>query len=332
MKLYCSLILIWLITPIHNYKEQAMKDNILNNIENYHTELDKEKCNICMLFLKYVGKIHDFMELALEKLFHLSDDYFRHIVTQGIKTIHYVYYILILYTKNIELTTYHTQKAVQYYVEFISQIGEGNNNYISLTSKDAVLFVYKKTIFEINQDYRNERIDKESEDTTKIVTLLTSFIQFYNSLLIYTVEKNTNNIIDIATRDYMKKLTYSHLYKIIEQLIQIPLHFNNDLKNIGKVLEDLTAVTDAIITYGNTKVKSNIVIISVEYLVKRSTMTQASNMSPSSLSNTHILDSILQKDIKNKLIHIDNDELSSVNLSYIKFLKYLNLYNVQFLL
>ena len=77
-----------------------MKDNILNNIENYNTELDKEKCNICMLFLKYVGKIHDLMELSLEKLFHLSDEYFKHIVVQGIKTIHYVYYMLILYTNN----------------------------------------------------------------------------------------------------------------------------------------------------------------------------------------------------------------------------------------
>lgn len=313
-----------------------MKNNILNNIENYNTELDKEKCNICMLFLKYVGKIHDLMELALEKLFHLSDEYFRHVVVQGIKTIHYVYYMLILYTKNIDLTTYHTQKAVQYYVEFISQIGEGNNNYISLTSKDAVLFVYKKTIFEINQDYRNERIDKENEETTKLVTMLTSFIQFYNSLLIYTVEKNSSNIVELSTRDYLKKLTYSHLYKIIEQLIQIPLHFNNNLENIGKVLLDISTLSDIIITYSASKVKSNIVIVSIEYIVKRSTMKAPSSLQSNATTtaphNCHTLNMELVKDIKNKLIHIDNSELSSVNLSYIRFLKYLNLYNVHFLL
>lgn len=304
----------------------TMKDNILNNIENYNTELDKEKCNICMLFLKYVGKIHDLIELSLEKLFHLSDDYFKHIVVQGIKTIHYVYYMLILYTKNIELTTYHTQKAVQYYVEFICQIGEGNNNYISLTSRDAVLFVYKKTIFEINQDYRNERLNKENEDTTAIVTMLTTFIQFYNSMLIYTVEHNSVKIIELSTRDHMKKLIYTHLYKIIEQLIQIPLHFNNDFSSIRKILHDIESISSVLISYCNLNIKSNIIIISVEYIVKRATCKSNSQISDTSI----IIDEDTVKEIKNKLIHIDRTVISTVNVSYIRFLKFLNLYNIKF--
>jgi len=305
-----------------------MKDNILNNIENYNTELDKEKCNICMLFLKYVGKIHDLIELSLEKLFHLTDEYFKHIVVQGIKTIHYVYYMLILYTKNIELTTYHTQKAVQYYVEFMSQIGEGNNNYISLTSKDAVLFVYKKTIFEINQDYRNERLNKESEETTELVTMLTTFIQFYNSMLIYTVEHNSNNIVDLSTRNYMKKLIYNHLYKIIEQLIQIPLHFNNNFTSIGKVIYDINSISEVLITYCNSSIKSNIVIISIEYVVKRA--TGKTNVISNTVT-TNIIDEDMVKDIKNKLIHVDNSNINAMNVSYLRFLKYLNLYQVQFI-
>ncbi len=301
-----------------------MKDNILNNIENYNTELDKEKCNICMLFLKYVGKIHDLMELSLEKLFHLSDEYFKHIVVQGIKTIHYVYYMLILYTKNLDLTTHHTQKAVQYYVEFMSQIGEGNNNYISLTSKDAVLFVYKKTIFEINQDYRNERLNKESEDTSSIVNMLTKFILFYNSMLIYTVEHNSSNIVEVKSRDTMKKLIYSHLYKIIEQLIQIPLHYNNNFLLIDKVIDDLNNTASILITFCNENIKSTIVIVSIEYLVKRATHKTST---PSSCT---VIDDNVRKEIKNKLIHVDTKEVNAMNLSYIRFLKYLNLNQVTF--
>ena len=304
-----------------------MKDNILNNIENYNTELDKEKCNICMLFLRYVGKIHDLIELSLEKLFHLSDEYFKHVVVQGIKTMHYVYYMLILYTKNIELTTYHTQKAVQYYVEFICQIGEGNNNYMSLTSKDAVLFVYKKTIFEINQDYRNERLNKENDETSALVTMLTSFIQFYNSMLIYTVEHNSGKIIELSTRDNMKKLIYTHLYKIIEQLIQIPLHFNNDFSTIGKIINDIDGISNVLITYCGSNIKSNIIIISVEYIVKRATCR--SNSSQISDASTTIDDDMV-KEIKNKLIHLDSGIVSTVNASYIRFLKYLNLYYIKF--
>ena len=303
-----------------------MKDNILNNIENYNTILDKEKCNICMLFLKYVGKIHDLMELSLEKLFHLPDDYFKYILVQGIKTIHYVYYMLILYTKNIELTTHHTQKAVQYYVEFISQIGEGNNNYMSLTSKDAVLFVYKKTIFEINQDYRNERLNTENEETIALVTMLTTFIQFYNSMLIYTVEHNSKNIIELSTRDHMKKLIYSHLYKIIEQLIQIPLHYNNNFSSIGRVIHDIQSISNVLITYCNPLIKSNIVIISIEYLVKRATSKSNTNIS----DECTIIDEDIVKEIKNKLIHIEPNDISAVNLSYLRFLRFLNLYNIKF--
>ena len=301
-----------------------MKDNILNNIENYNTELDKEKCNICMLFLKYVGKIHDLMELSLEKLFHLSDEYFKHIVVQGIKTIHYVYYMLILYTKNLDLTTYHTQKAVQYYVEFMSQIGEGNNNYISLTSKDAVLFVYKKTIFEINQDYRNERLNKESEDTSSIVNMLTKFILFYNSMLIYTVEHNSSEIVEVKSRDNMKKLIYTHLYKIIEQLIQIPLHYNNNFLLIDKVIDDINSTASILITFCHANIKSTIVIVSIEYIVKRA--THKAN-TPSSCT---VIDDNVRKEIKNKLIHVDTKEVNAMNLSYIRFLKYLNLNQVTF--
>lgn len=234
--------------------------------------------------------------------------------------------MLILYTKNIELTTYHTQKAVQYYVEFICQIGEGNNNYISLTSRDAVLFVYKKTIFEINQDYRNERLNKENEDTTAIVTMLTTFIQFYNSMLIYTVEHNSVKIIELSTRDHMKKLIYTHLYKIIEQLIQIPLHFNNEFSSIRKILNDIESISSVLISYCNLNIKSNIIIISVEYIVKRATCKSNSQISDTSI----IIDEDTVKEIKNKLIHIDHSVISTVNASYIRFLKFLNLYNIKF--
>ena len=61
-----------------------------------------------------------------------------------------------MYTKNLDLTVYHCKKAYLFYVEFIGQIGDDNNSYLQLNSKDATLFVYKKTIFEINNEYRKQ--------------------------------------------------------------------------------------------------------------------------------------------------------------------------------
>ena len=38
----------------------------------------------------------------------------------------------------------------------MGQIGEDSHTYLQLNSKDAALFVYKKTIFELDNEYRKE--------------------------------------------------------------------------------------------------------------------------------------------------------------------------------
>ena len=55
------------------------------------------------------------------------------------------YTFLLLYTRNLELSIYHTQKSILYYIEFIGQIGDDNHSFLKLNSKDATLFVFKKT-------------------------------------------------------------------------------------------------------------------------------------------------------------------------------------------
>ena len=145
-------------------------------------------------------------------------------------------------------------------------------------------------------------------------------------MLIYTVEHNSVKIIELSTRDHMKKLIYTHLYKIIEQLIQIPLHFNNDFSSIRKILHDIESISSVLISYCNLNIKSNIIIISVEYIVKRATCKSNSQISDTSI----IIDEDTVKEIKNKLIHIDRTVISTVNVSYIRFLKFLNLYNIKF--
>ena len=80
-------------------------------------------------------------------------DYFKHIITYGIECITHIYKLLLLHTKNISLTEHHCEKNVLFYVEFISQIGDDNHTFLQLTSKDAVLFLYKKSLFELNEDH-----------------------------------------------------------------------------------------------------------------------------------------------------------------------------------
>ena len=64
-----------------------------------------------------------------------------------------------MYTKNIELTMFHSKKALYYYIEFIGQISDVSvhHSYLQLNSKDATLFVYKKTIYDINNFRSDEK-------------------------------------------------------------------------------------------------------------------------------------------------------------------------------
>ena len=50
------------------------------------------------------------------------------------------------------MTYFHSQKSFYFYVEFIGQISEDQHSFLHLSSKDASIFVYKKTIFEINDE------------------------------------------------------------------------------------------------------------------------------------------------------------------------------------
>ena len=77
---------------------------------------------------------------------------------------HILFNMLLLYTKNIDLTISHCNKALYYYIEFIGQIADDSHSYLQLNSKDATLFIYKKTIFELNSEHRkNYTLSKEDK-------------------------------------------------------------------------------------------------------------------------------------------------------------------------
>jgi hypothetical protein len=115
--------------------------------------------------------------------------------TRGLETISHVFEIMLYYTKNLELTYYHSQKAFYFYGEFISQIIEDPNNYLQLSSKDATLFVYKKTIFEINaQIQKSEKILTEI-DKTKL-DILNSYISILKTICEIKVPKHMTLILE----------------------------------------------------------------------------------------------------------------------------------------
>ena len=126
----------------------------LQDVASYNDDLT---CTSAEAFAKYVQLVSEYLRLACGARKTTPDELrFRHILVSGLRTLTHVFRLLLLYTRNLDATWYHCQKAAYYYVEFMGQIGSDGNGFLQLNAKDAALFVYKKTLFEINGERRKE--------------------------------------------------------------------------------------------------------------------------------------------------------------------------------
>ena len=90
-----------------------------------------------------------------------SDSFCKFIIQRGLITITNVFNIILFYSKNLDMAYYHSQKAYYFYVEFIGQISEEHNTFLQLSSRDAILFIYKKTIFDIHSECKKRESNEE---------------------------------------------------------------------------------------------------------------------------------------------------------------------------
>lgn len=114
---------------------------------------------------KYIHVVHEYLTFALENVRLSKAAYTKFVLVRGFETITTVFGMLLLVTRNLPLTFYNSQKALYYYVEFIGQVTETQHSFLNLNSKDAVMYVYKKTIFDLNNEVkRNLVTDAEDQD------------------------------------------------------------------------------------------------------------------------------------------------------------------------
>jgi hypothetical protein len=238
-----------------------MKNNNLNNIENYKTELDS---NEHILFIKYIGLIHELIECSANNICIQKSEYLKYVLMKGIKNVFYIFNFLLLYTKNLELTIYHTQKAILYFIEFIGQIGDDNHSFLKLNTKDASLFIYKKTIFEVNNDFRKSY--EESEETKTKMEMLHLYIEIYNNIMLKFIE---NFDFQSNTLEDLQNITFTKLYKIVESLIQLPIIFKNSNEKIkDKITEYNTFVNNINICYSLPVISKNYLNL-INYTIKK---------------------------------------------------------------
>jgi len=121
----------------------------LHNKEIFKSKLES---NINEIMDKYMKLVIEYLLFIIENLNIKNVNYNNFIIIRGLKTISHVFSKLLFYSNNLDITYFHSQKSFYFYVEFIGQISGDHNSFLHLSSKDASIFVYKKTIFEIDDN------------------------------------------------------------------------------------------------------------------------------------------------------------------------------------
>ena len=228
----------------------------LYNLENYKKNIDND---ISEITEKYYTLLLEYYKFIIENIKIKNEKLTKFIITRGLDTITTVFNNILYYTKNINMTYFHCQKSFYFYVEFVGQISEDEKMFLQLTSRDATIYVYKKTFFEINNEHRknNEKLTPETNDKLLIInnynniykTLLYKIIQSENTsknisyieLFERICEKinktnyNKENIIilnDIVDKFYFDIVDINYFYVVIEYFLKkVKVH---NLKNCEK--------------------------------------------------------------------------------------------------
>lgn len=231
------------------------KNDMILNKKNY-LPISFNKQEINNMYMLFINVLFDYLRTFKSNIKERSKKFSLKVIQKGISMLKNVMNVLFLYTRNTDLIHKHLNKSFLYYIEFIEQIGEEGNTFLQLSSKDAVLFVYKKTLFEINTDYKKkmEYTKQESELIDKILENLNLFIfiseyvlfngsETMDDININYIQKKINKIIDkFKKKQHIEKLNKMTI-ELFNHLVmnELPIHnilviiecFIHKSKNIG---------------------------------------------------------------------------------------------------
>jgi hypothetical protein len=200
------------------------KDYSLDNSDNYNESFDY---NIEEVIEKYIFLSNEFLKFILEKTTFKNKNYTKFIIIRGYETITNVFNIILYYTKNVELTFYHCQKAYYYYIEFIEQIYDEQNLFLQLNSRDAITYVYKKTIFELKHDVK-KYMQPCIDDTKNKLEIIDEFIKIFKSIFECLIET-------IQLNDLLINVEIINKFKIVCQKLFLKHNKANNENNENKI-------------------------------------------------------------------------------------------------
>jgi hypothetical protein len=202
------------------YTSSNKEKHSLQSSENYKNE---SEFDINDAIEKYSVLIIDYFKFIVENIKIKNVKLLKFLIIRGLDTITNVYMNLLYFTKNVDLTYFHSQKAYYFYVEFVGQISDDEKTFLQLTSRDASTYVYKRTIFDMNNELKktNENVSTEFKQKLDIIK---SYINVYQIFFLKIVNQSKIDETQII-----------HIVKLSEKL--------NKLNDKSKII-DLESITD----------------------------------------------------------------------------------------
>lgn len=193
----------------------------LHNIANFNSELTVRLEDVQ---IKYNNLLSEYLYFILDNIVIKDESFFKFIIQRGIFVVTSVFNLILLYSKNLDVAYFHSQKAFYFYVEFIGQISEDQHTFLQLSSRDAMMFVYKKTIFDIDSDMKQKY--QEKNENYKFLSLEKNQ-SIYQNLVVIFLENFDMKII-------VSQMKY-HLNKI-EKIIKKVSSYNFSSENLDTIL------------------------------------------------------------------------------------------------
>jgi len=157
----------------------------LNDSNNYRTELSN---TIGDSVNKYNTLLIEYLNFIVDNIGIKNSAYSKFIIERGIETITHVFTLILYYSRNVDMSYYHGQRSFYFYVEFIGQISDDQHTFLNLSSRDAAMFVYKKTIFELSTDYR-KNLTEPTKDTLEKLDILNMNICIFKNMIYFTLRE-----------------------------------------------------------------------------------------------------------------------------------------------
>jgi len=185
----------------------VLKKNELHNIDNYKDELDVTVNDLTSAYARII--VEYYKNVA-------NEQYSKFVVLRGVDTLTCVFHHMIYYTRNLSLALSYSEKAYLFYIEFVSQISDAEKLFLRLSSRDAAMYVFNKTIADIKYatdkptEQTTDKILEFNKTTNLVKTLIMKFETeevFNNQVKLILENGLSNDVIKLIDSLYYKSET-----------------------------------------------------------------------------------------------------------------------------